>query len=63
MAHNLQLKAVAEGVAEARQLAFLRRPGCDEVQGYLIARPQDAVATERLLAGESPLIREPLAQA
>jgi diguanylate cyclase (GGDEF)-like protein len=63
MAHNLQLKAVAEGVEEARQLEFLRRPGCDEVQGYLIARPQDAVATERLLAGESPLIREPLAQA
>jgi len=63
MAHNLQLKAVAEGVEEARQLEFLRRPGCDEVQGYLIARPQDSVATERLLAGESPLIREPLAQA
>lgn len=63
MAHNLQLKAVAEGVEESRQLEFLRRCMADEVQGYLIARPQDAATTERLLAGESPLMQEPLARA
>jgi len=60
MAHNLQLKAVAEGVEEARQLEFLRHPGCDEVQGYLFARPQDAEKTERLLAGASPLEASPV---
>ena len=63
MAHNLQLKAVAEGVEERNQLEFLRQPGCDEVQGYLIARPGSAAVTERLLVGESPLIREPVGQA
>ena len=63
MAHNLQLKAVAEGVEEARQLEFLRHPGCDEVQGYLIAKPQDAASTERLLAGASPLEASPVGDA
>jgi len=62
MAHNLQLKAVAEGVEERNQLEFLRQPGCDEVQGYLIARPQNAAVTERLLVGESPLFRETVGQ-
>jgi len=62
MAHNLQLKAVAEGVEETSQLEFLRHPGCDEVQGYLFAKPQPAALTERLLVGESPLIRETVGQ-
>ncbi len=31
---------VAEGVENAQQLAILRREGCDEMQGYLIGRPQ-----------------------
>ncbi|THD64948.1 MAG: EAL domain-containing protein [Bradyrhizobium sp.] len=29
-----------EGVETADQLEFLRRERCDEVQGYLIGRPQ-----------------------
>ncbi|MDF1800884.1 MAG: EAL domain-containing protein [Planctomycetota bacterium] len=63
MAHNLQLKAVAEGVEETRQLEFLRHPGCDEVQGYLFAKPQDAERTERLLTGTSPLEATPISSA
>jgi EAL domain-containing protein (putative c-di-GMP-specific phosphodiesterase class I) len=39
MAHNLKLRIVAEGVETAEQLAFLRSHGCDEAQGYFIARP------------------------
>jgi diguanylate cyclase (GGDEF)-like protein/PAS domain S-box-containing protein len=42
MAHHLQMKVVAEGVENADQLEFLRREGCDEVQGYHIARPMPA---------------------
>jgi diguanylate cyclase (GGDEF)-like protein len=34
LAHNLGLKAVAEGVESADQLAVLRSQGCDEFQGH-----------------------------
>ncbi|MBI2236614.1 MAG: EAL domain-containing protein [Magnetospirillum sp.] len=42
LAHNLKLKAVAEGVETAAQAEFLKARGCDEVQGYLISRPVSA---------------------
>ncbi len=47
MAHNLNLKVIAEGVETERQLGFLKESGCDEVQGYLISKP---VAPARLRA-------------
>ncbi len=39
LAHNLKLKAIAEGVETPAQAAFLHSKGCDEVQGFLISRP------------------------
>ncbi len=42
MAHSLGLGVVAEGVETATQLEFLRRLGCDTVQGYFIAKPLSA---------------------
>jgi diguanylate cyclase (GGDEF)-like protein/PAS domain S-box-containing protein len=39
MAHSLGLTLIAEGVETEHQLHTLRRLGCDEVQGYLLARP------------------------
>jgi diguanylate cyclase (GGDEF)-like protein/PAS domain S-box-containing protein len=42
LAHNLKLKAIAEGVETAKQAEFLRSKGCDEVQGFLISRPVSA---------------------
>ena len=39
LAHSLQLQTVGEGVETPAQLEWLRAKGCDEVQGYLLARP------------------------
>ena len=39
LAHHFELTVVAEGVEHAGQMDILRSLGCDEVQGYLFARP------------------------
>jgi EAL domain-containing protein (putative c-di-GMP-specific phosphodiesterase class I) len=39
MAHSLRLKTVAEGVETPEQLEFLRKHGCDEIQGYYFSQP------------------------
>ena len=39
LAHNFELRAVAEGVEDEPARAELARMGCDLVQGYLISRP------------------------
>ena len=50
LAHQLGLKVTAEGVETAAQMAFLRRRGCDLLQGYLFSRPVPADQFEELLA-------------
>jgi diguanylate cyclase (GGDEF)-like protein/PAS domain S-box-containing protein len=57
MAHNLNLRVVAEGVETEEQLEFLRTQNCDELQGFLISRPVDAARIELLLHGPHPLAR------
>lgn len=42
MAKQLKHKVIAEGVESGAQFEFLKRAGCDEVQGYLFSRPIDA---------------------
>jgi diguanylate cyclase (GGDEF)-like protein/PAS domain S-box-containing protein len=49
MAHNLGLAVIAEGVETSAQAAFLRAKDCEEVQGYLYARPMPAVEFEAFL--------------
>jgi EAL domain-containing protein (putative c-di-GMP-specific phosphodiesterase class I) len=39
MAHRLGIRVVAEGVEKEAQLAYLTTLECDQLQGYLIARP------------------------
>ncbi|MCC3372569.1 bifunctional diguanylate cyclase/phosphodiesterase [Cohnella sp. REN36] len=51
MAHNLELKVIAEGVETQEQLHFLTLRNCNEAQGYYFSRP---VAADEL----SALLRE-----
>ena len=44
LSRSLGVRTIAEGVETSDQLAILRRKGCDEVQGYLFARPMPADA-------------------
>ena len=39
MAHELDIKTVAEGVETEEQLSFLKENGCDYIQGYYYSRP------------------------
>jgi len=39
LAHNLNIKVIAEGVETKKQLGLLRGYGCDGAQGYLICPP------------------------
>ncbi|MBF0181057.1 MAG: EAL domain-containing protein [Magnetococcales bacterium] len=47
LAHSLGLSVIAEGVETSEQLEVLRRYDCDQIQGYLYARP---MPEEALLA-------------
>src|SRR5882672_9677359 len=49
LAQNLRLNVVAEGVETEAQLAFLCSNGCDQMQGYLFARPTTAEECGRML--------------
>lgn len=51
LAHALGMRVVAEGVETYAQLDLLRVSGCDEIQGFMIARPQQAKDLGKLLNG------------
>jgi diguanylate cyclase (GGDEF)-like protein len=50
----LGLSILVEGVETEQQRVLLRLAGCDEMQGYLFARPAPAKAIDRLLAQVKP---------
>src|SRR5207245_11161451 len=51
LAHVLNLPVLAEGVETRPQLDFLAAESCDEVQGYLMGRPQPIAEYSDLIGG------------
>ena len=50
MSHEMGLSVVAEGVERADQDEFLKKHGCDHVQGYFHGRPVEAEEITKLFA-------------
>ncbi|MEO5574269.1 MAG: bifunctional diguanylate cyclase/phosphodiesterase, partial [Gammaproteobacteria bacterium] len=63
LAHKLGIKAIAEGVEDAQQLAVIQQQGCDAIQGYYFSTPltveefQQLLRQGRRLAGSLPVVR------
>src|SRR5262249_32531888 len=47
----LGLSVLCEGVETEEQRILLRLAGCDEMQGYLVAKPAPRAASERMIMG------------
>lgn len=56
MGHILNVRIIAEGVETKEQLDFLASQQCDEVQGFLISKPQSAEEITELLSAGRPLL-------
>ena len=63
LAHALRMEVVAEGVETDAQRAALVRLGCDQLQGYVIARPMPAEAVPGWLAQSAATAAPPLVAA
>ncbi|HEY9808875.1 MAG TPA: EAL domain-containing protein [Halomicronema sp.] len=55
MAHQMNLKIIAEGVETPGQLDFLCRHNCDEMQGYLFSKPVIASEFQQLMTNNKCL--------
>jgi diguanylate cyclase (GGDEF)-like protein len=65
MTRGLGVRAVAEGVESAAQLAFIVGEGCDVAQGFHLGKPMPAKGIDELLAahGGDDRVASPLATA
>lgn len=52
---QLKMTVIAEGIETEDQAAFMRGAGCDELQGYLLGRPQSAEDVSGLLVSVSKM--------
>ncbi len=46
LAHNMDLKVVAEGIEDEETLRQISKMGCEEAQGYFLSKP---VPSDRLI--------------
>jgi EAL domain-containing protein (putative c-di-GMP-specific phosphodiesterase class I) len=53
LAHELEVRVIAEGMEREEQRDFLREAGCDYVQGFLFSKPMTAAAFSDFLATRS----------
>jgi diguanylate cyclase len=60
MAHTLELRVVAEGVENGNQRDLLVAMGCDELQGYLFAKPMTAMSLALWAENDASTGREQL---
>ncbi|WP_139064417.1 putative bifunctional diguanylate cyclase/phosphodiesterase [Gluconobacter morbifer] len=58
LAIDLGVAVTAEGVENREQLAYLRRLGCTEIQGYLLSRPLTPEATSHFLKVDHSLLSQ-----
>jgi diguanylate cyclase len=52
LAHQLEIKVIAEEIEHPDQLACLREMGCEYIQGFLFSRPMPLDELQAELAGE-----------
>ena len=55
MGHSLGMEVLAEGVETEEQLAFLRRAGCDQAQGFYFSRPVEPLELAGMLRRQGSL--------
>jgi len=63
LAHKMHLHVVAEGVESEAQLAYLRRLGCDEIQGFFFSHPLPEAEYLALLGADKTLPGQPTVDA
>jgi diguanylate cyclase (GGDEF)-like protein len=51
LAHMLRLEVIAEGVETEEQFEFLKKQGCDRMQGFLLGKPMPVGKTREFLRG------------
>ncbi len=51
LAHGMKLRVIAEGVENEEQVDFLRQQHCEQMQGFLMARPLPPDVFERMWRG------------
>jgi len=54
LAKKLGMFTVAEGVETKEELELVEKLGCDQMQGYLVAKPMLAKEFEKFILSQSP---------